>query len=42
VTVTVTGVDDTVLDFNVAYQITITKAAGGPAEYAPWFRRPCR
>ena len=34
VTVTVTGVDDTVLDFNVAYQITITKAAGGPAEYA--------
>src|SRR5882672_627310 len=32
--VTVTGVDDALLDFNIAYQITITKAGGGPAEYA--------
>jgi len=31
--VTVTGVDDALLDFNVAYAITITKAGGGPAEY---------
>jgi len=32
--VTITGVDDTALDFNIPYQITITKAGGGPAEYA--------